>query len=206
MDHLHTLVIFCLQDCADGLGSHFACSQLWAMASWRLLGEPTLSSGLFYDYTRVQHGLLVDLCCSSDLQQLPQWITMGKKETWIFEERDVDKEKRHADEENKKFQIASRQRHQDVKTCLCCNKDENDPIKELCKLLRLNPDWKWQPIATQSAILFCLGISHIHRHREYGQHGVGLRGAGSVIVEWSLCSRTHLRHFALQCWTVLKQC
>lgn len=156
MDHLHTLVIFCLQDCADGLASHFACSQLWAMASWRLLGEPTLSSGLFYDYTRVQHGLLVDLCCSSDLQQLAQWIAVDKKETWIFEERDVDKEKGHADGENKEFQIASRQSHQDVKTCLCCNKDVNDTIKELRKLLRLNSDWKWQPIAAQSAILFCL--------------------------------------------------
>ena len=126
------------------------------MASWRSLGEPTLSSALFYDYTRLQHGLLVDLCCSSDLQQLAQWIAVDKKETWIFEERDVDKEKGQADEENKKSQIASRQSHQDVKTCFFCNKDENDPIKELRKLLRLNPDWKWQPIAAQSAILFCL--------------------------------------------------
>ncbi|KAG0592896.1 hypothetical protein KC19_1G288600 [Ceratodon purpureus] len=36
------------------------------------------------------------------------------------------------------------------------NARKKDPVAQLRKLLELGPDWKWQPIAAQTAILFCL--------------------------------------------------
>lgn len=110
------------------------------------------TSRLFYNYTHVYLGLLIVLCISSALQQVAQWIAADKKKTRKFEEYSDDKEKGHADLANKEFQSAQSQHEK----FLSGSKKKNDPVEELRHLLDLNPDWKWQPIAAQSAILFCL--------------------------------------------------
>ena len=111
------------------------------------------TSRLFYNYTDVYLGLLIVLCISSVLQQVAHWIAVDKTETLGYEKPVADEEKGHADVANKEFQVAQRQR---LENWLYCIKEEDDPTKELQKLLEIGPDYKWQPIAAQSAILFCL--------------------------------------------------
>ena len=111
------------------------------------------TSKLFYNYTTVYLGLLVVLCISSVLQQVAHWIALDKTETLRYEKHVADEEKGHADVANKEFQVAQSQL---VEKWLYGSKEKNDATEELRKLLRLNPDWKWQPIGAQSAILFCL--------------------------------------------------
>jgi uncharacterized membrane protein (DUF106 family) len=103
------------------------------------------TSKLFYDYTHVYLGLLIVLCISSALQQVAEWIAVDKKEH--------PDGKGHANLTNEEFQAAQSQH---VEEFLRLIKEKNDPTKELKDLLQLTPDWKWQPIAAQSAILFCL--------------------------------------------------
>jgi hypothetical protein len=104
---------------------------------------------MFHRYSTLYLALTVVLWISSFFHQVTQWIAVDKKVTKNLKKTLTTNQQRVSSLDlggRDSGEVAELQKLDKYRS----------PVAELKGLLKLGPDWKWQPIAAQAAILFCL--------------------------------------------------